>query len=85
MLLSTTKLAALPTTTVFPAGTGTELAWELDLAMASDDDARARYLALYGTEWVPLCGAVEIRTATPSTLDCTRGAAPAALRAAMLR
>jgi len=70
---------------VVPAGTGTEIAWELDLAMAADYAARARYLEIYGTAWVPLCGTVEIRTSTPSTLDCTRGAVPAALRAAMLR
>jgi hypothetical protein len=32
----------------------TMLAMQLDLAMSEDSDARARYLATYGTEWIPL-------------------------------
>jgi hypothetical protein len=39
---------------IFTNGAPTGLAQALDIAMACDDDARARYLAIYGVEWSSL-------------------------------
>lgn len=63
-------------TQAFASGTVTELALELDRAMASSESARAAYLATWGVEWVALAGLsldVQVKShATSTTMRTVR-------------
>ncbi len=49
----------------------TALALALDIAMACDDAAQARYATIYGVAWSPRIGTALRASVLPSTTACT--------------
>lgn len=61
---------AAPNTMLLAIGSHTQLAVELNDAMAADAAAQARYLATYGEPWAPLptpCSPVHTTTSLAAT------------------